>query len=196
MAGQLEHARTDSARALGLARSLQNVEAIARSLLGRSWALQRDDPAATLDALEEYLDLYRRFGVNPGGATSALSLAGGLRARVGDDTGALELLHDAAVLARDLGVRPQFAATLDWALTPMFRTGTADVAATFLGALADGALKGVGDWPGVADARSKALDRARRVLGNEVDTHYARGAAMSYDELVAYAIGRLEPPSE
>ena len=196
MAGQLEHARTDSERALGLARTLQNIDAIARSLLGRSWALQRDDPTAALDALEEYLDLYRRFGVNPGGATSALSLAGGLRARLGDDTGALELLHDAVVLARDLGVRPQFAATLDWALTPVFRTGAPDVAATFLGALTDGALKGVGDWPGVADVRAKALDRARRVLGDEVDAHYARGVTMSYDELVAYAIDALGPPSD
>jgi tetratricopeptide (TPR) repeat protein len=196
MAGLLEHARADTERALRLARASQNIDAIARSLLGRSWALQRDDPAAALDALEEYLDLYRQFGVNAGGATGALSLAGGLRARLGDDTGALELLHDSAVLARDLGVRPQLAASLDWALTPVLRTGAPDVAATFLGALTEGALKGVGDWPGVAVARTKALDRARSALGDEVDAPFARGAALNYDELVEYAIARLEPPSE
>ena len=78
----------------------------------------------------------------------------------------------------------------------MFRTGAPDVAAPFLGALTDGALKGVGDWPGVADVRAKALDRARRVLGDEVDAHYARGVTMSYDELVAYAIDALGPPSD
>jgi predicted ATPase/class 3 adenylate cyclase len=196
MAGQLEHARADTERALGLARASQNIDAIARSLLGRAWALQRDDPAAALDVLEEYLDLYRRFGVNSGGATSALSLAGGLRARLGDDVGALELLHDSAVLARDLGVRPQLAAALDWALTPMLRTGRPDVAATFLGALTEGALQGVGDWPGVAVARTKALDRARSVLGDQAEPQVARGAAMSYDELVAYAIRTLEPDVE
>ena len=48
----------------------------------------------------------------------------------------------------------------------------------------------------MAVARTKALDRARSALGDEADAHFARGAAMSYDELVEYAIARLEPLSE
>jgi hypothetical protein len=193
MAGLFEHARADTERALALARRTRNVDAIARALLGAAWALQRDDPAAALAAVEEYLDLYRRFGTNRGGSTSGLSLAGGLRARLGDDAGALEQLHEAVVLARDEGVRPQLASALDWTLNPLLRGGRPGVAATFLGALTEGALVGIGAWPGVATARAKSLERARNLLGDQTDTHLARGAAMSYDELVTYAIEELQP---
>ena len=78
-----------------------------------------------------------------------------------------------------------------WALSPLARRGASDVVATFLGALTEGPLRGVGDWPGVAAARVKALQRARDALGDEADAHFARGAAMHYEGLVAYAIESL-----
>ena len=122
-----------------------------------------------------------------------MALAGGLRARLGDDTGALELLHEAVALARDQGVRPQLAAALDWSLSPLRRTGRPDVAATFLGALTDGPLADVGNFPGVADARSRSLDRVRGVLGDtKTDELVAHGGAMSYDALADYAIRNLD----
>jgi tetratricopeptide (TPR) repeat protein len=195
MAGQFEQARIDTERALALARASQNVEGIAVALLGVVWAFQRDDPAEALKAAEEYLQLYREFGVNAGGVASALALAGGLRTRLGDIPGALEWLHEAVVLARDLGVRPQLAATLDYALVPLLRSGRPDVAAAFLGALTDGALEGQGGWPGVAAARAKALEHARDQLDGRLDGFVTRGAAMSYDELVEYAIEHLGAPA-
>jgi hypothetical protein len=127
---------------------------------------------------------------------SALSMAGGLRARQRDDARALVLLHEAVVLPRDQGLRPQFAAALDWTLSPLFRAGSADVAATFLGALTAGALAEAGAWPGVAEARARSLERVHGVLGDDGETHVARGAAMSYDDLVEYAIRHLEPRTE
>jgi tetratricopeptide (TPR) repeat protein len=195
MAGNFEQARADTGRALAIARASQNVEAIAMSLLGRMWALQRVDPPTALAAAEEYLDLYHEFGVNAGGAASALAVAGSLRARLGNASGALEHFYDAVVLARDLGVRPQLAATLDYALQPLLRAGRSDVASTFLGALTDGALAGQGGWPGVAAARAKALERCRDALGDELAVHVGRGSTMSYDELVDYSIAQLEPGS-
>jgi tetratricopeptide (TPR) repeat protein len=195
MAGQFEQARLDTDRALAIARASRNVESIALALLGRTWALQRDDPATALAAAEEYLDLYREFGVNAGGATSALAVAGSLRARVGDVTGARQHFHDAVVLARDLGVRPQLTATLDFALQPLLRADQPDVAAVFLGALTEGALAGLAGWPGVDAARAKALERARGQLGDNLGVYLTRGATMSYDELVDYAINHLEPDS-
>src|SRR5262249_19525626 len=149
--------------------------------------------AAALAAAEEFIDVYREFDVGTGSTSSVLALAGGLRARLGDDDDALELMHEALVIARDQGVRPQFAGTPDWSLSPLLRTGRGAVAATFLGALTDGALAGVGNFPGVAANRSRMLERAREVLGDATDGYVARGAAMSYDELAEYAIRELEP---
>ena len=191
MAGEFEQARADAERALAIGRRSRNVVLIASSLHGTAWALQRDDPTAALAAAEEFIALYRELDVGRGSASSVLALAGGLRARVGDDGGALELLHEAAIVSRDQGVRPQFAAALDWSLSPLLRRGRPDVAATFLGALTEGPLTDVGNFPGVAAARSRSLERARKVLGDATDGHVARGAAMSYDELIEYAIGQL-----
>jgi tetratricopeptide (TPR) repeat protein len=193
MAGQLDVARADAERALEIGRRLQNGEVVAAALHGLARALQRDDPAGALAAAEEFLDLYHEFGVGSGFSSAALSLAGGLRARSGDDAGALELLQEAVVVARDQGVRPQLPAALDWSLSPLLRLGRADVAATFLGALTQGALRDIGAWPGVADARARALERARTVLADPTDEHCHRGATMGYDELIEYAIRNLDP---
>jgi hypothetical protein len=193
MAGRYEQARADAARGLELARGTRNVAVIGSSLQGTAWALQRDDPAAALAAAEEFLDLYREFKIRPSDASSVLGLAGGLRARLGDDTGALEFLHQAVALARDQGVRPQFVAALDWSLTPLLRTGRPDVVAALLGALIRGSLAGAGNFPGVASARERSLERVRDQLGDDTETHMGRGAAMSYDELADYAMRQLDP---
>jgi predicted ATPase/class 3 adenylate cyclase len=194
MGGQLEQARDDAERALELAGQSGNVMVMAIAQHGLARALQRDDPAAALAAAEKYLDLYRGFDIAAGAASSVMALAGGLRARLGDDPGALELLHEALTVARDQGVRPQLAAALDWTLSPLLRTGRPEVVAIFLGALTDGPLADVGHWPGVAAARSRSLDRVRSVLGDaKTDELVARGGAMSYDALVDYAIRNLDP---
>jgi hypothetical protein len=193
MAGQFEQARADAERALQLARRTRNVGLICASLHSVAWAFQRDDPAAALAAADEYIDLYREFGVGTGATSSVLSLAGGLRARIGNDTGAIALFHEAITVARDHGVRPQLAAALDWSLSPLVRTGRAEIAATFLGALTAGVLADVGNFPLVASNRARSTERVRGVLGDVTDGYVARGAAMSYDELAEYAIRELEP---
>jgi predicted ATPase/class 3 adenylate cyclase len=193
MAGQTAQARADAAQGLELARRTGNVAVIGANLHGTAWALHREDPAAALAACEEFIDIYGEFGINRGSASSVLGLAGGLRARLGDDPGAIELLRRAVALARDQGVRPQFIAALDWSLTPLTRTGRPEVAAAFLGALTRGSLAEPGTFPGVASARARSLERLRDELGDETETHVARGSAMSYEELADYALRELDP---
>lgn len=196
MAGQVEQARSDATRATALARASQNIEAIAVALIGVMWAYQRDEPAAALTAAEEYFHLYREHGVNAGGVVSALAIAGGLRSRLGDSDGAFELFSEGVALGRDLGVRPQLASVLDFALLPLVRGGRPEVAAVLLGALTEGALAAYGGWPGVATVRTRALERAHDQLDDRADSLLARGTAMSYDELVEYALEHLRPSSE
>jgi predicted ATPase/class 3 adenylate cyclase len=191
IAGQFEQARADAEHALTIARRTRNVAVIYTALHATTWATQHDEPDAALAAAEECIDLAQRFGVGVGSLSSVLAIAGGLRARLGDDRAALELLREAVTVARDQGLRPQLAATLDWSLSPLLRTGRPEIAATFFGALTEGPLANVSLFPGVADARHRSLQRARDRLGERTDTFVAQGAAISYDELVAYAIQGL-----
>ena len=135
MAGQLDEARADADSVLEMARLLQNPRLLANAFHAIAWAHQRDEPATALAAAERSVELYRA-GIGTGGATAGvLAIAGGLRFRLGDPNGALELLREAVIVARDLGARPQLSATLDWSLSPLVKVGRPEPAATLVGAL-------------------------------------------------------------
>ncbi len=193
MAGQLDEARADAESVLETARRLLNPGLLADAFHAMAWAYQRDEPAVALAAAQQSIELYRR-GLAKGGAAAGLfSLAGGLRFRVGDPNGAVELLREAVVLARDLGARPQLSATLDWSLSPLVKVGRPEPAAVLVGALTRGALADVGNFPLVAGARARTLERLRAELGQEsAGRLVAEGAAMTYDEIIEYALQHLE----
>jgi predicted ATPase/class 3 adenylate cyclase len=195
MTGQLDQARADAERSLDLARRLQNPTALGAALHASAWVLQRDDPAAALAAAEQYLEKYSHGGVAMSVPGSVMALAGGLRARIGDLVGALELLREAVIVSRDQGARPQLAAALDWSLSPLIKVGRPEPAATFVGALTGGPLAEMGNFPDVDAARARILERLHVELGDDTsDALVARGAAMTYDEIVEYALHHLEPP--
>ena len=195
IAGRVEQARTDAERGLALARESQNTIALASAYFGLGWSLLRDDPVPALAAFEAFLDLYRSSGLAVGTAGSAYSQAGGLRSRLGDPTGGLEYLREAVIISRDQGLRTQVAAALDWSYGPLLRTGSPRPVATFIGALRAGSLVGMNEFPGVDVARERTLVRVRTTLGDdETDRLLAEGAAMPYDDLVAYALEQLGPP--
>jgi predicted ATPase len=194
LAGQLDEARADTELVLEMARRLQNPGLLADAFHAMAWAYQRDEPEVALAAVEQSIELYRR-GLAKGGAAAGLfSLAGGLRFRLGDHNGAFELLREAVFAARDMGARPQLSATLDWSLGPLVKIGRPESAATLVGALAGGTLVDVGNFPLVAGARARTLERVRAELGEDsTDRLVAEGAAMTYDEIINYALQHLEP---
>jgi tetratricopeptide (TPR) repeat protein len=194
LVGQVDQARADAERALELARRLRNPTTLAMAFHGTAWALQRDDPGAALAAAEQYLDLQRETHASDEGVAGALlALAGGLRARLGDPVGALELVREAVIVSRDQGKRPQLAAALDWSLAPLIKLGRPEPAATFVGALTGGPLAEVSGFPDVDAARARTLDRLRASLGDETtDARVAHGAAMTYDEIIEYALHHLD----
>ena len=192
MAGRIDAARADSDRALQLAQRVGNQSLLTGALNGKAWALQRDDPEGALAAAEQFLEVQRASGVARNTVPGLLALAAGLRARLGDDHGALPVLHDAVVIARDDGTLPQAAAALTFALNPLCRTGQQEVAATLIGALERGALAQAAGFPGTADSRARTLARIRDTLGVEkTDQLVAQGAALTRDELFAYALAAL-----
>lgn len=105
---------------------------------------------------------------------------------------ALGLLHEGVRAARDLGARPQLAAVLDWSLTVLVKIGRSEPAGMLVGALTHGALADVGNWPLSAGTRARTLDRVRAELGEDAtDRLVAEGAAMTYDEIIEYALEHL-----
>jgi predicted ATPase len=194
MAGQVPQARADAERSLELARRVQNPSLLGNAFSAMAWAFQQDDPPAALAAAEQGIALrHKGLAANTVHA-GMLALAGGLRARLGDPSGALDALHESVIVCRDLGARPSLAATLDWSHGVLVRVGRLEPAATIVGALTSGALADVGNFPLVANARIRTLERARATLGDDAtDTLVANGAAMTYDDTIEYALHHLEP---
>jgi tetratricopeptide (TPR) repeat protein len=194
MAGRVDAALTDSEFSMELAHRSGNQQFLANVLNGRAWALQRDDPEGALAVAERFIEIYRRTGVARSVAPGLFALAAGLRARLGDDEGALPLLHDAIVIARDDGTMPPASAALGFAVNPLCRIGRPEAAGVLLGALDRGALAHVSSFPGAPEARARARDRVRDALGEErAELSFARGAALAYDEVIGYALEQLAP---
>jgi predicted ATPase len=192
MAGRVDAALADSARALQLAEGAGNQQFLANVLNGRAWALQRDDPEQALAVAERFLEIYRRTGVARSVVPGLTSLAAGLRSRLGDDQGALPLLLEALTIARDDGASPAAVATLGFALKPLCRVGHPDAAAVLIGAMERGALVEMAGFPGAAEGRARSLVRVRDALGDgRTDALVERGASMSYDDVIRYAVEQL-----
>jgi predicted ATPase/class 3 adenylate cyclase len=192
MAGKSEAALADSNESLQIAQRTGNEYLVAAALSARAWARQRSNPEGALADVEQMLDIHRRTGVARSIATVGMAVAAGLRARLGDDQGAFALLRDALVVARDDGTLPQTTGILGYAIMPLYRTGRADVAATFIGALDHGAVAHVRDFPGTATRRARTLAEIRGARADDADRWFARGADMTYDELLQYAIEQLD----
>jgi predicted ATPase len=196
MLGRDDDARIASERAVALARAAGSRRILAHGLSSCAWALQRSDPAAALARIEEFLSMADDVPDAPIVQT-VLAVGGGLRARLGDDVGALEWLHRAALATRDVGARPQLGALLDWSVNPLMKVGRPEVAAIFLGALTEGPLAEVSNYLFAGPySRQRAIDGLRRRLGDaDTDALVARGAAMTTDEVTAYAIEQLAAAS-
>ena len=191
--GHYDDARECSERAVGLARGLGSHAILVHALSSLAWSLQRSDPEAAVAVLDELLAASGDETFS-GIQCTARALRGGLKARLGDQHEAFVMLHQAALVARDEGVRPQLGAVLDWSVLALVRTGRPDVAVVFLGVLTQGALADVSNYLLTgAYSREDAIERLRSVIGDDaaVDALIARGAAMSYDEVVVYVLEQL-----
>ena len=175
---------------------------VAQALHGTVWALQRDDPGAALAAAEHYLDLQREIHlVDQGGSSrgfanagALLALAGALRARLGDPIGAAR----APARRGDRVARPRQtpAARRCARLEPRHahQARTTRTRRDVRGRTHRWATRRGQRLPDVDAARARTLERLRTGLGDETtDALVADGAAMTYDEIIEYALHHLEP---
>jgi hypothetical protein len=125
---------------------------------------------------------------------SALGMVAQLRARRGDRVGALEALRTSVVNGHELGDRPQFVATISWGTYVFARFGDLQAAAVLAGALVDGPLAELAGFPGMAQSHDDpALARLQFALGPDTYREAtARGAAMSFDQIVEYMLTEID----
>ena len=117
-----------------------------------------------------------------------------VRARTGDLTGALEALRAAFTFFADIGDRPQLVAASSWGIRIAIRGGELETASVLVGITNDGPLAVLNNFPAsrLADG-DPLLVRLEAEVGHDAYvTARARGAAMTYEEIVAYALGELD----
>jgi tetratricopeptide (TPR) repeat protein len=191
-AGDLETARAYAESALALARRIENPSALMSALMNLARASERDDPVRALEAFEQAIALGRA------GATQlvmGMALVGvaRLRARSGDRAAALHALRAALVDSDHVGFRPIVTEVLGPGAEILIRVGRPATAVTLSGSVLDGALAEIM----VSSDRNAELERmlagVREELGpDEYDRAFARGAVMSYEEIVEFVLDDLQ----
>ncbi|HXY95123.1 MAG TPA: adenylate/guanylate cyclase domain-containing protein [Acidimicrobiia bacterium] len=186
------HALTNADEAVRLARGLGNEWLISGSLHAVAWAIARDDPERARLALEEAIVLARESHHSVLG--SIASQLAQVRSRTGDPAGALEALRESFRFFADMGDRPQLVAATNWGIRITDRVGELETSAVLVGVAYDGPLNSLNNFPGSRLAPDDpTLVRLEHDLGHDAYlAARARGAAMSYDQVVGYVLAELD----
>jgi hypothetical protein len=193
-AGDLDSARVKAEAALRIARDLKNPTALALALFTLAYAVWEHEPDVALPAVEESIAL-TRAGAADGQYGAALVIAARLRSRAGDPNGALQGLRDAIAHSQRVGDRNNMTFALRAAMQTFIARGEATVATEIAGAFEAGAISAMNWRLGGDEAarREAAHSTMRDLLGEPAfDAAFARGAAMSYDEVSLLAIAKLD----
>jgi predicted ATPase/class 3 adenylate cyclase len=189
-------ARANATEAVKLARELDNPTALAIALGVFGLSSVRDDPDAAIQALEESIAL-TRIGAGDVIFATSLALVAPLRAHAGDLPGALAAAREAFAYAHDTDDLTAIAATLACLVELVYRSGYTESAAVLAGILDSDAFRPLlyPNDPHLLN-RKRILEAARAQLGDEAyEGALARGAAMSYDAGLAYALAELNRSS-
>jgi len=192
---KVPEALTEARAALSTARELGNPTAISNALFAMGWALADDDPDAALAALDEAFALaidHDDMIVSmmwPIG----LSVRASILARRGAGREALVALKAAFEYSAEAGDRSNMSGNLYLGLETLVELGIDEPAAIWAGAYRARPEFTEPAYGRGLEAFEAAVGIARRRLG---DTHFeaaaARGAAMSYDEIVAHALATVD----
>jgi predicted ATPase/class 3 adenylate cyclase len=192
--GDLERMRVRADATLAEARRLNHPSSIAAALSTWGWAQLSHDPDAAEAALVEALELYRNANISAIPRPMAASLLARLRAARGDSVGAVAALTEAVVVGRDLMQRGALITSVERGVDVFVVCDRPETAAALVGAATRGPLRAM-RMIGVHERapRRQLQDVLREQLGDErYEACVARGAAMSYEELLDYTLAELE----
>jgi hypothetical protein len=188
-----DEAAVDYAReGVALARTINNPSALVNSLHALGMALARTSPDEALALLEEAVATNIPFGkLNLIGNAEALIAQ--LRVRRGDTPGALEALRLSVLHLDEVGDRPQFLGTVDWAVVIFYWLKEDASVAVLAGVAIDGPLAALNNFPGVPQHGDSALSKVEARLGaDRYRELVAHGAAMSYDDIVQFLLREID----
>ena len=131
--------------AVRVGRELGNMFVLVGALYGLGRALYRTDVEGARAAVEQSLELSR--AAKSSTHASIAGFAAHLRARAGDEIGAIEALREAFLYLAEVGDRPQFVGAVTYAIRILGRWGEDEVAATLLGVAVDGPLAAMNNFP-------------------------------------------------
>jgi predicted ATPase len=193
--GDVVGAKQEADAGMKIARQLANPTCLTLAHFAFGWAWSNDDPDAALAAFDQSIAL-TRAGALDGAYGAALCQAALIRARKGDERGAVEGLREAIAYSHDVGDRVNFSNAVNRGTEIVGRLGHAELSAVFGGIVAGQflgtsliyELRGSESWEHEA-----VLDHVREELGDDAfAAATARGQAMSYDDIVAFALGELD----
>jgi hypothetical protein len=189
--GDTSTARDEAEVSLFIARELHNPSAIALQLFALAVAIIEDEPDRALQLVDECAALSRAGAADTVfGQVLALLALGRLAT---DPMGALRALREAVLYDHHGGLRTELVMVFDRGLRILARIGHPDIAAVLAGAVT-GPFQTMSTIPAneVHDQRA-AIDEIRTALGpDEYQRATSRGAAMSYEDLVDYALTELD----
>jgi predicted ATPase/class 3 adenylate cyclase len=191
--GDSELARTETQAGLDAARRMGQPSALALGFFASAMAHMDTDPQAALAAAEESIALLHRGAADVvyAGATLVVSQ---LRERAGDTPGAARAAREAIAHSDEIGDRAWIHAPLGSAVRLLHAAGVEESPVVIAGALIDGWFHEI--ILGAAaevEQRDEILRLTAAAMGPD---RYAeargRGAFMTYDEVIAYALSELD----
>ena len=195
MAGNLDRGLEVITPMVPLVRRSRNPTALAIALYALGWASWQHDPDAALAALEESAEL-TRTGASEAAFAPCLSEAARLLAKRGDLPRAYDRLREAIVHTYQVADYNELAGVLVIATTVLAHAGLPEEIAVIGGFVADGVVADFAatfDGP-ERDEQIEAQTHARKQLGDDAyEAAYARGAGMSYEEIVDLALAAIAP---
>jgi predicted ATPase/class 3 adenylate cyclase len=178
---------------LRAARESGHPTSIANALFVSVFGIWRTDPERAAAIMDESIALVRR---GASGVVFGLLLA--IRAvayaEAGDHARARAHLRESIAFSVDRGDSPTVATAVDYGIQVMSALGQSDDAVVLAGAISTPQLSPIDSLPArERTRRDGVLARTRAVLGDETyDAAFARGAAMSLDEVCRYVVHALD----
>jgi hypothetical protein len=192
--GNVDLALHEAAITLEMGRYLRSTSLRAQGLYALGLASWQSDPTGAKAALEEHLEIARATGFDPVTARVLALLA---QLQTGDESdfpAALTVLREAVDIAHIDDDRPATATCLARGAVVMAALGELVTAAVFWGAVTDGVFAGLTVLPdNEIPGHSELMTLVQSQLGHDGYTAAtAQGAAMTYDQITAYALAAVE----
>ena len=167
-----------------------NPSQLATALWMYGWVITPVDAAVAEEALEESVELARR-GASSASIGAALGRLAPVRARRGDRRGALDALRDSVALSSAVTDHVSVGASMCLGMITLGALGVQEPVAVVAGARRSGTIV-ANISSRESEAERDAAEHARASLGARALELERRGAAMSYDEVVAYLLAELD----